>query len=163
MPKRCSAVVIGPLTPPARPRCALVVMSARIRGADACARGTTETMRPAKIVTTTSARSSTSSSSVDEKITAVPVRAASRTSLWISALPPTSTPRVGLVEGEQRGALQLERPAEQHLLLVAAAEAAGGDAQPVERNPGHRREVLAARRMRPPHEHTEPGSTGGAA
>ena len=57
--------------------------------------GTTETIRPWNIVTTTSARSSTSSSSVDEKITAVPLRAASRTRLWISARPPTSTPRVG--------------------------------------------------------------------
>src|SRR5581483_5785213 len=79
-------------TPPAA---WLVVMLARIVAADACARGTTETMRPAKIVTTTSARSSTSSSSVDEKITAVPRRAATRTSRWISARPPTSTPRVG--------------------------------------------------------------------
>src|SRR5581483_10758643 len=42
-------------TPPAA---WLVVMLARIVAADACARGTTETMRPAKIVTTTSARPS---------------------------------------------------------------------------------------------------------
>ena len=111
---------------PQSPAAWLVVMSARIADADASSRGTTETMRPAKIVTTTSARSSTSSSSVEEKITAVPLRAASRTRSWISARPPTSTPRVGSSRASSAVPSSCERAAEQDLLLVAAAEAAGG-------------------------------------
>ena len=116
-----------------------------------------------RCVTTTSARSSTSSSSVDEKITAVPLRAASRTRLWISARPPTSTPRVGSSSASSAVPSSCERPAEQHLLLVAAAEARGRRAEPVERDAGHGREL--ARRCAGPGGAAgrRAGSAGGAA
>ena len=110
---------------PRRSRCWLVVMSARIADADASARGTTETIRPAKIVTTTSARSSTSSSSVEEKITAVPAAGGLANEVVDLGAPADVDAARRLVEGEQRRPLELERAAEQHLLLVAAAEARG--------------------------------------
>ena len=131
-------------------------MSARIAEADACARGTTETMRPAKMVTTTSARSRTSSSSVDEKITAVPLRAVSRMRLWISARPPTSTPRVGSSRASSAVPSSCIARLEQHLLLVAAAEALGGEAEPVEGNGRHGCELAGAPLDTAPEEDSEP-------
>ncbi len=115
----------------------LVVMSARIAEADASARGTTETMRPWKIVTTTSARSRTSSSSVDEKITAVPLAGRLANEVVDVGAPADVDAARRLVEGEQRRPLELERAAEQHLLLVAAAEAGGRRAEPVDGDARH--------------------------
>ena len=61
-----------------------------------------------------------------------------------------------LVEGEQRGALELERAAEQHLLLVAAAEAGGRRAEPVDGDTRHGRE-LPRRTLDPaPQQNAEP-------
>ena len=76
---------------------------------------------PSRSTTSRSDPSTTSSRSELMSTTARPSSASSLTSAWISALAPTSMPRVGSSRMSSFGA-DREHPRQQHLLLVAARQ-----------------------------------------
>ena len=112
------------------------------------------TTAPSRSTSTRSAPSTTSSSSEEMSRTPRPCAASSSMSAWISALAPTSMPRVGSSRMQHLG-VQAEHPGQQHLLLVAAGQLAyplvrAGDLDPQPADEGVHERVLAslARRTR---------------
>ena len=119
-----NALAIGmALMRPAPRRDVEPIIAAPTASEVACARSNSATRRPSRITSTRSLMPSTSGSSLEIIRIATPSPASSHIRRWISALAPTSMPRVGSSR-MQKLRIVGEPLAEHDLLLIAAGKAA---------------------------------------